>query len=134
MPSATTTIGPEQRQGIYELIRNHLAGLNDVYLAMEVHDDYATAERLGKEFAEDLRLLRDIGWGPEDYRREFAITMPAHDLAVLLNRLKGEAEQLLLGAERQAEEQEAQTSHRFQRGYQACGELLAGLAREEDET
>jgi hypothetical protein len=127
MPSGTVTISPEQRNGIYELARNHLAGLNDVYLAMEVHRDFATAERLGREFAEDLRLLGDIGWRPEDYRQKFVITMGADDLVGLLTRLKGEAEQLLLGAERQAAEQEAETSGRFQRGYQACAELLAGL-------
>jgi hypothetical protein len=124
-----TAITPEQRNGIYELVRNHLAGLSDVYLAMERDQDFATAERLGLEFNEDFRLLRDIGWKPIDYREEFALTMPIHDLMEVLKRLQAEAEQVLIGSstERQASEEEAETDRRFQLGYHACKELLANL-------
>jgi hypothetical protein len=132
MPSSKTTISPDKRNGIYELVRNHLAGLSDVFLAMEQRGDFATAERLGLEFSEDFRLLQDIGWKPEDYRQKFVLTMPAHDLMEVLRRLKGEAEHILLGSERQENEQEAET-RRFQLGYHACEELLADLDQPEDE-
>jgi hypothetical protein len=125
MPHGTVRIDPEQRNAIYELVRNHLSGLGDVYMAMERRGDFATAERLGIEFADDFRLLRDIGWCPRDYRRRFVLTMPAHELKVVLRRLKGEAEHLLLGSEREADTEEAELTRRFQLGYQACEELLA---------
>ena len=35
MPGSTATIDSGQRTGIYELVRNHLAGLSDVFVAME---------------------------------------------------------------------------------------------------
>lgn len=76
MPRSTATISSDQRNGIYELVRNHLSGLGDVFMAMEQRSDFATAERLGSEFAEDFRLLQDIGWRPDDYRRRFLLTMP----------------------------------------------------------
>ena len=69
MPT-TTTITKGQRAGIYELVRNHLA------------------------FAEDVDLLADIGWRPDEERESFELTMPVHDLAELLNRLHDEAERM----------------------------------------
>jgi len=91
----TTTITRTQRAGIYELVRNHLAGIGDVAIALEETGDYAAAERLGLEFAEDVDLLADIGWRPDEERESFELTMPVHDLAELLNRLHDEAERLL---------------------------------------
>lgn len=135
MSNRTATINLEQRNGIYELVRNHLGGLSDVYMAME-RQDFAIAERLGLEFAEDFRLLQDIGWKPADYRREFVLTMPIHDLMELLRRLQGEAQHVLLGssAERQASERDADTHRRLQLGYHACETLLADLDQREGET
>jgi hypothetical protein len=136
MPSRTATINPDQRNGIYELVRNHLGGLSDVYVAMEQQGDFGTAEQLGLEFAEDFRLLQDIGWKPSDYRHEFVLTMPAHDLTELLRRLQLEAEQVLLGSstERQASEEDAATDRRFQLGYHACKELLSTLDQDAGES
>jgi hypothetical protein len=36
------------------------------WVALERTKDFAEAERLGLEFAEDFRLLRDIGWSEHD--------------------------------------------------------------------
>jgi len=129
MPSITAKITPEQRNGIYGLVRNRLAGIGDVWIAMEKAGDYSSAERLGLEFGEELRLLRDIGWKPNDYRREFALTMPVHDLMELLSRLQGEAESVLVGSadERKAREEEAKVTECFQLGYEACEEVLAEI-------
>jgi len=62
MPETTITIDRDQRDGLYEVISNHLALVQDFWVAMERTKDGATAERLGLEFAEDFRLLQDIGW------------------------------------------------------------------------
>jgi hypothetical protein len=47
---ATTTITKAQRDGIYELVCNHLYGIEDLWIAFGRSRDYATAERLGLEF------------------------------------------------------------------------------------
>lgn len=96
---------------------------------MERTKDGATAERLGLEFAEDFRLLQDIGWGEKDERETFDLTMPEHDLMELLHRLQGEAVNVLVesGAEAQASREDAETDQRFQVGYEVCNKLLAEL-------
>jgi hypothetical protein len=132
MPTGTVTIDAEQRNAIYELVRNHLTGLSDVFIAMERRGDFATAERLGQEFSEDFRLLQDIGWRPQDYRRRFVLTMPVSELIAVLLRLKGEAEHLLCGAQRDATELEIEA--RFRLGYRACADLLGDLDQPEGET
>ena len=128
MPT-TATIDRDQRDGIYEVVRNHLGAIGDVWIALEENEDFATAERLGREFGEDFRLLADIGWSPDEERRAFALTMPALDLIALLDRLSDEAERVLLGAaaERESERADAATRARFQLGLDACEELLVDL-------
>ncbi len=77
----TTTINNYQREGLYELVRNHLGSIGDVWTALEETQDFETAERLGIEFGEDFRLLEDLGWHPNDNRQTVALTMPSDDLA-----------------------------------------------------
>src|SRR5689334_19075226 len=97
VPGTTTTIDREQRDGLYELVRNHLGQIGDIWIALEQDGEYELAERMGIEFAEDFRLLADIGWQPTDKRTEVELTMEAHDLAELLTRLRGEAVGVLDG-------------------------------------
>jgi hypothetical protein len=33
--------------------------------------DFAAAERLGREYREDIRMLNDLGWDPKDERQPF---------------------------------------------------------------
>jgi hypothetical protein len=130
MPTTNTArIDRDQRDGLYELVRNHLGAIGDIWIALEENEDFATAEQLGLEFGEDFRLLEDIGWAPCESCESFALTMPMHDLMELLQRLHGEAERVLVqsGAERRASEDEARTTERFQLGYDACEEVLADL-------
>jgi hypothetical protein len=129
MPTSTATIDRDQRDGLYELVRNHLGAIGDIWIALEESEDFATAEQLGLEFGEDFRLLEDIGWAPCESCESFALTMPIHDLMELLRRLHGEAERVLVqsGAEREAREDDARTAGRFQLGYDACEEVLADL-------
>jgi hypothetical protein len=133
MPSITTTIDRDQRDGLYELIRNHLGGIGDIWIALEENEDYATAERLGIEFGEDFRLLADIGWQAKGDRGAFELTMPTHDLMEVLKRLHGEAEKVLLesGTEREPKEADAETDARFQLGLDTCEEVLVDLDERE---
>jgi len=135
MPSITATIDRDQRKGLYELVRNHLGGISDVWIALEENEDFATAERLGIEFGEDFRLLADIGWQPENSSEAFELTMPAHDLMEVLKRLHGEAEVVLSesGTERESKEADAETNARFQLGLDACEEVLVNLDQREGE-
>ena len=132
MPT-TATIDRDQRDGLYELVRNHLGGIGDVWMALEENEDFATAERLGIEFGEDFRLLHDIGWKPREDREAFELTMPPHDLMEALKRLHDEAERVLLesGTERESGEADAETNARFQLGLDACEEVLVDLDERE---
>ncbi len=134
MPT-TATIDRDQRDGLYELVRNHLGGIGDVWIALEENEDYATAERLGLEFGEDFRLLDDIGWQPKDDREAFELTMPTHDLMEVLKRLHDEAERVLLesGTERESREADTETNARLQLGLDTCEEVLVGLDEREGE-
>lgn len=125
MPRSTITIDRDQRDGLYELVRNHLGSVGDLWDALERDKDFVTAERLGLEFGEDLRLLEDIGWSEEDGREEVELTMPAHDLMEALKRLQGEAGLILAGVEGSSED--AETNQQFRRGYETCERVLAGL-------
>jgi hypothetical protein len=129
VPGTVTTIDREQREGLYELIRNHLGSIEDFFVALERTKDFAKAERLGLEFAEDFRLLQDIGWGEKDERETFELTMPAHDLMELLQRLHAEAVPVLVeaGDEAQSSREDAETDRRFQLGYETCNKLLDAL-------
>ena len=127
MPT-TTTVTRTQRAGIYELVRNHLAGIGDVAIVLE-NGDYATAERLGIEFAEDVDLLADIGWRPDEERESFELTMLVYDLAELLNRLHDEAERVLAGSqsERCAREEDEASEALLLTGLDACEKVLAAI-------
>jgi hypothetical protein len=129
VPGTTTTIDKDQRDGLYELVRNHLGGIGDIWIALEKDGEYMLAEQMGIEFSEDFRLLADLGWEPQDKREEFQLTMEAHDLAELLTRLRGEAIGVLDGTAsmhlQREEEERAQALYRGAK--QTCEELLARL-------
>jgi hypothetical protein len=117
MPSSTATITKAQRDGLYALVRNYLGGLSDVFVEMEQRKDFDAAERLGREFAEDFRLLDDIGWQPNDGREAVALTMPLGELSELLQRLQDEAGRLLTEspAERRSSEEDDATNRALPR-------------------
>jgi len=125
----TTTITQAQRAGIYELVRNHLAGIGDIAIALEERKDYVGAQQLARQFAEDLRLLVDIGWHPQNRRESFALTMPAPELAKALGRLHEEAERLLAESptERQSREEDEETNRHLLGGLDACEAVLIVL-------
>lgn len=129
MPDTTTTIDRDQREGLYELVRNHLGSIEDLWVALERTRDFALAERLGLEFGEDFQLLQDIGWGERDERESFELTMSPYDLMEVLRRLQGEAVEVLVesGTEAQSTREDTDTNRGFQLGYEACERVLADL-------
>jgi hypothetical protein len=129
VPAITTTIDREQREGLYELIRNHLGSIEDFWVALERTLDFAKAEQLGLEFAQDFRLLQDIGWSQKDGRESFELTMLADELARALKRLRDEAQGGLAGAgeERKAVEDFEEVVHDLERGRDACDEVLEAI-------
>jgi hypothetical protein len=60
MPT-TATIDRDQRDGIYEVVHNHLGAIGDVWIALEENNDFEVAERLGREFGEEFRLHESLG-------------------------------------------------------------------------
>jgi hypothetical protein len=66
MPKVTATIDGHQRDALYELVRNHLGAIGDIWIALEENKEFVLAEQLGLEFGEDFRLLQDIGWEPDE--------------------------------------------------------------------
>jgi hypothetical protein len=132
VPGTTTTIDKKQRDGLYELVRNHLGGIGDIWIALEQDGEYMLAERMGIEFGEDFRLLADLGWEPEDKRKSVELTMEAHDLTELLTRLRGEAEGVLDGTTcmRLQREEEQRAKALYQGAKDTCEELLARLDSE----
>jgi hypothetical protein len=129
VPGTTTTIDRDQRDGLYELVRNHLGQIGDIWIALEEDSEYELAERMGIEFGEDFRLLADIGWHPKDKRAEVELTMEAHDLAELLTRLQGEAVGVLDGTASMhlQREEEERARALYQGAKDTCEELLARL-------
>ena len=61
MPRPTLKIVASQRDALYEQVRNHLAGLGDVVVALECQRDYPTAERMAIEFGERLPAHGGLG-------------------------------------------------------------------------
>lgn len=129
MPVTTTTIDKEQRDGLYELVRNHLGQIGDIWIALEQDGEYELAEQMGIEFGEDFRLLADIGWQPENKRSLLELTMEPHDLAELLTRLRGEAIGVLDGTASMhlQREEEERARALYQGAKDTCEQLLARL-------
>jgi hypothetical protein len=128
----TITITKAQRDGLYELVRNHIAGIGDIPIAIEEKGDFAEAERLGLRFGEDVRLLQDIGWEPHVEREGFELTMPVDELTEVLHRLHEEAKQVLIrsSAERRSRAQDEEVDQLFEAGLDACEELLVRFDEE----
>jgi hypothetical protein len=132
MPHRIIKLTGDQRDALYAQVRNHLAALGDVFVAMETQKDFATAERLGIEFGEDFRLLRDLGWAEDDNRDQVELTMPYEDLIELMRRLRTEAQGGLTDAKK---EREAVAGTEVIEGLEstidACDEVLEAIDLQE---
>jgi hypothetical protein len=130
MPSTTIEISREQRQPLHRLVTQHISGIGDVYLMIE-QGDFATAERFGLEFGEDIQMLNDLGWNPDDAQDSYALTQPRHELIEALKRLRLDAEDGLDAPEdekRKREEYDELIAY-FTRARDLCAELIDAHVR-----
>jgi hypothetical protein len=121
------TITREQRDAIYGLVVTHLTGIGDVWLLIRGRD-FATAKRLGRAFAEDLRLLDDLGWSESIDRETVALTVPAEELTRTVARLHRDAADAL-GAYVSRPKDDEELAQRDVAASEAFAELLSQLAQ-----
>lgn len=121
------TLSAEQRDALYDLILDRLSGLGDLWLLIEL-EEYATADRLGREFSDDLRLiLDDLGWGGSG--GSVTLTLPPADLRRIFSTLREHA----ISAKATREQEEAEERFIIERADQvtdACDAVLAALPAE----
>jgi hypothetical protein len=83
----TPTITAQERDALYDQILDRLSGIGDIELAIKV-ENYVAAERLGREYSDDLRLLLDdLGLGEGD-GEPVELTSPPDVLRRVLPRLR----------------------------------------------
>ncbi|MDX6599149.1 MAG: hypothetical protein QOE87_3036 [Gaiellales bacterium] len=121
------TITRAQRDAIYELVVTHLTAIGDVWGCVD-RRQFATAKRLGREFAEDLRLLEDLGWSEAIDQEAVVLTVPPVELTRTLARLHKDAAESLEDYVSRPKHEE-QVAQRDLAASQALGELLSQLAR-----
>lgn len=129
----TIKITSVQRDALYRQVRNHLSGLSDVFIAMEEHHDFATAQRLGNEFAEDMRLLGDLGWHENNGASQVELTMPPEELAALMGRMRDEAKGGLADAIKGGEASADKIAEKHEAAIRACEAVLVYLGPREGE-
>src|SRR5215475_10649500 len=96
------------RDALYEQIVDRLSGIGDVWLAAAA-GDFTTADRLGREYTDDLRLvLDDLGWG-HGPGRTIELTAPPDVLQRVASRLQDSA-----AGQRRSEEPEWARSHEME--------------------
>jgi hypothetical protein len=114
-----------ERDALYEQIFARLSGIDEVWMAVEA-EDYARADRVGREFSDDLRLiLDDLGWGTGS-GEPLELVTPPDVLRRVCTRLRGRAEAL-----RETEEEERaesrQREEQTQRVLETCRRVLGEL-------
>jgi hypothetical protein len=94
----TPTISSEQRDALYDQILDRLSGIGDIELAIR-SEDFDNAERLGREYCDDLRLLLDdLGLG-DGTGEPVELTAPPEVLRRVLPRLRQLADDHTSGLE-----------------------------------
>ena len=119
-------ISAAQRDALYEQVLDRLSGIGDIEIAIEA-ESYDVAERLGREYSDDLRLLLDdLGLGDGDGRR-IELRSPPDVLRRVLPRMREQAEKHTASQEPElAEVREIIERNRLVA--EACANLLAGLS------
>jgi hypothetical protein len=98
-----------QRDALHDHMLTHLSGIDDLratYLA----GDFKEAERLAVEFADDLRLMQDLGWGSPPAGNTVTLTAPPEQLRRLFTRLRDGVEGQRRNEER--DEADVENEHR----------------------
>jgi hypothetical protein len=121
----TLTITAKQRDALYDQIFDRLSGIGDVWLAV-CAESYDAADRLGRQYSDDLRLVTDdLGWG-EGTGDAVELTTPPDVLRRALSRLRDAA----VGLDAYQEQERAEVRDFEERNRlvaEACQEVLAGL-------
>jgi len=120
------TINSSERDAIYQEVLTDLTGVGDIDIALR-NEDYDAARRYRRRFEDDMRLLDDLGWEPEQDRDEFELTMPPDGLARVLERLNESAGATLHDHIVEPNEQR-EIAERALRAQTAYGSVLAQLA------
>lgn len=121
----TVRITAAERNAFYDELFVRLSGLDSIWLSAQ-QGEYEVADRLAREFADDLRLIfDDLGWG-EGSGEPLELATAPDVLRRIVTRLQvaAEAQQMQLEqerAERQRQEKKAQ------RLMDACRRVLAEL-------
>ncbi len=127
----TLMITTGQRDALYDLILDRLSGIGDIELAIKAKN-YEAAERLGREYSDDLRLLHDLGFG-ESCVEPVVLSSPAEVLLRALPRLREVADRLSASIEpKRVEDEELRERNRLIS--EACGALLIDLGSQCQET
>jgi hypothetical protein len=113
-----------ERDALYDQVYVRLSGIDELWLAAQ-EEDWEKADRLAREYTDDLRLvLEDLGWGESG--GEVQLTASPDVLRRVLLRMQERAE-----AQQEAEEEELaegrQREEQRQRVMQACRRVLAEL-------
>ena len=119
------TITAAQRDAVYDQLLDRLSGIGDIELAIQA-EKYDAAERLGREYSDDLLLLLDdLGVGPGD-GEPVQLTSPPDLLRRVLPRLRQLAEGMKAGQEAAWTESQA-LRHRTRLVADACDRVLSEL-------
>lgn len=123
----TLTITAQQRDALYAQILDRLGGIGDVWIVVRA-EDFEAADRLGREYSDDLRLvLDDLGWG-KGSGETVALKTPPDVLRRVFSRLRDAA----IGLEDYERQERAEVRDFEERNrlvMEACREVLAGLDR-----
>lgn len=118
-----------QRDALYGQILDRLSGIGDVWLAAST-GNYGTADRLGREYSDELRLVADdLGWGDGPGEATIELTAPPDVLRRVFGRLReGAAGERAKKAAGWAESRELEERNRLVA--EACRAVLGGLEAE----
>lgn len=118
-----------QRDALYDQILDRLSGIGDVWLATST-ENYETADRLGREYSDELRLvLDDLGWGDGPDQQAIELTTPPNVLHRVFARLReGAISERAKKAAGWTESRELEERNRLVG--EACEAVLGGLGAE----
>jgi hypothetical protein len=127
--TASLRISPYEGEALRELMLRRLFILGSQPLEL-ARAECVSVDQLGKEFAEDMRLMADLGWTQEGEPGPVELTMPRESLIKTVKRLRRDARRAPMEPRHELEPKEEAPEkrwERFRRGVDACEEVLVLL-------